>query len=626
MQLKSLELFNFRCFEHETINFQKYNALLGSNNSGKSTILHALDIFFGSNQKSTLLKPDDFRVDGTENEIRIKVTFGDLTEDAQQDFQDYFRAGEICFLIKAQSDDEGNVKAHFHGVRNGINDFRLFFEAGNAAEKKEIYKTLQETYTDLPNYTSAPVAKRALNDFEAGNPELTVEIESPVQAYGVAGPLHLLNKYLQWVYIPAVKDAAEENFEAKNSAFKTLINRAVRSKIDWDNELQEIKNATYLEITDLTEKNSQPLSDLQDQITTEFQLLTSTPSQVKLNWSDAAETVNVAAPNALATIDDQSFEGDISHFGHGLQRNYLIALLNVNAKIATEGDTSLLLACEEPELYQHPPQARFLSNSLKELSDTNQVILTTHSPLFITARELDAIRVVQKDYAQGRSAVHSSTLQDHRDRISTAKGEDPIGLNASLAALHQHLQPVVNELFFARHIVLVEGPEDEAVLKTMLQLKNLQRKFDQAGAHIVRVDGKQNLINAISIAKGFNIPHFVVFDADTDKVKEAKKNAQLHSTIFSLLDEDIKDLNPENTLWLSNAVVWPTSLTEILKSQLPNWEDEQTKTANNFGGDSKRLRKNPIALEATLTRCWTDFETVDSEVHKLCELLIEKIT
>jgi len=46
MKLKQLRLCNFRCFKEETsIDFEDLTALVGKNDSGKSTILDALDIF-----------------------------------------------------------------------------------------------------------------------------------------------------------------------------------------------------------------------------------------------------------------------------------------------------------------------------------------------------------------------------------------------------------------------------------------------------------------------------------------------------------------------------------------------------------------------------------------------------
>jgi len=49
--------------------------------------------------------------------------------------------------------------------------------------------------------------------------------------------------------------------------------------------------------------------------------------------------------------------------GHGLQRSYLLALLQELAGSEAPNAPTLILGCEEPELYQHPPQARHLADA-----------------------------------------------------------------------------------------------------------------------------------------------------------------------------------------------------------------------------------------------------------------------
>jgi len=50
MKLARLRLRNFRCFRLETtVDFKEITALIGKNDSGKSTIMDALDLFLNEN-------------------------------------------------------------------------------------------------------------------------------------------------------------------------------------------------------------------------------------------------------------------------------------------------------------------------------------------------------------------------------------------------------------------------------------------------------------------------------------------------------------------------------------------------------------------------------------------------
>jgi len=48
-----------------------------------------------------------------------------------------------------------------------------------------------------------------------------------------------LKKYLQWVYVPAVKDAAAEQEEGKSTALGQLLQRTVRTKVDFQEPINK---------------------------------------------------------------------------------------------------------------------------------------------------------------------------------------------------------------------------------------------------------------------------------------------------------------------------------------------------------------------------------------------------
>ena len=78
MKLDQVVLTNFRCFKNESIALDRYVALVGSNNCGKSTVLKAIDLFFRSNQKASPIALDDFN--DVNAELKISLTFSDLSK------------------------------------------------------------------------------------------------------------------------------------------------------------------------------------------------------------------------------------------------------------------------------------------------------------------------------------------------------------------------------------------------------------------------------------------------------------------------------------------------------------------------------------------------------------------
>ena len=140
MKIESVRIENLRSFTEVTVPFDNYTCLVGPNGAGKSTILCALNIFFreSENVATDLIQLDmeDFHRKKTEKPIRITVTFVDLSEEAQQDFADYFRQGKLVVSAVATFDENtGKADVKQYGQRLGIKDFGKFFAA--LADKKK---------------------------------------------------------------------------------------------------------------------------------------------------------------------------------------------------------------------------------------------------------------------------------------------------------------------------------------------------------------------------------------------------------------------------------------------------------------------------------------------------------
>jgi energy-coupling factor transporter ATP-binding protein EcfA2 len=74
MRLVQLKVSNFRCFKEETVvNFDNLVLFIGKNDSGKSSLLDAMDIFFNEAPEQ-----DDVCVHGSDKKVSIACVFDDL--------------------------------------------------------------------------------------------------------------------------------------------------------------------------------------------------------------------------------------------------------------------------------------------------------------------------------------------------------------------------------------------------------------------------------------------------------------------------------------------------------------------------------------------------------------------
>jgi predicted ATP-dependent endonuclease of OLD family len=276
-------------------------------------------------------------------------------------------------------------------------------------------------------------------------------------------------------------------------------------------------------------------------------------------------------PLANVVAGEGDFKGKLSRFGHGFQRSFLLSLLQ---ELATSDDTdapTLVLACEEPELYQHPPQARHLASVFDTLSQKNtQVLVTTHSPYFVTGRNFESVRMVRRDDDQRCSSVAQFNYEKLAKKYSEITGTTLLGSSAAMVKVHQALQPGLNEMFFTQRLILVEGVEDVAYLHTWLLLTGKWEEFRRKGCHIVAANGKSELIRPAIIAQGFGIPTITIFDADGNEKGKTKESLHQKDNVvlFNLFNSPNKDPFPVDTLWEKDFVAWPINFGKTVEAEL----------------------------------------------------------
>lgn len=618
MKIESVRIENFRSYKDETILLDDYSCFVGPNGAGKSTVFYALNIFFRQYKDSktdlSKLTENDFHHKDTKNDIKITVTFKDLSEKAKEDLRDYVRQDKLIVTAVAKFDsttERAEVKQF--GNRLGIEDFRKFFEADKeqkkVAELKEIYTSFQSKYSDLRNATSKADMIDSLQEYEASHPDKCILIPSEDQFYGATRGANRLAPHIQWVFVPAVKDATEEGEESKTSALGQLLARTVRSKISFDEKVNELRAKAREQYQALLDAEQSALDDISTALQKRLTSWAHPNLSAKVLWKqDPDKSVKVEEPAAYIKIGERGFEGDLARFGHGLQRSYMLALLQELALLDDTNAPTLIMGIEEPELYQHPPQARYLAETLIELSEKgSQILLCTHNPLFIPGDNFDKIRIVRECGKPSYTKITSVSYDDLSKELATV-GERHLKETGMVAKLYPSLNPVINEMFFCKVLFLVEGQEDIAYITAYLMLTGKILDFRKNGCHIVPVDGKNRLVKPLAMAKLLGIPATVIFDADTNKTRadEITKHKKDNKAILTLQGHAAENEWPTANIFKDNLTCWLTNLTDTVKAEFgADWQTYKDK-ASAFYDNAGDLEKNPLAVAKTLELAWAD--------------------
>lgn len=593
MLIKSIHLSNLRSVLDETLHCEPLTALVGANGSGKSTFLRGLELFFSGTPR---VSAEDFYAGDATSAIEIEITFAQLAEEETKRFASYLQDGNLV-VVRVLSLADGKLSATYHGSSLQVSDFQAVREATSAAAKKSAYEQLRQIpkYADLQSWKNQADAMTALREWEASHTEDCVRARDDGQFFGFTEVAQgYLGRHTHFIPLPAVRDAAEDAADTKGSPVAQIMDLVVRSALANREDLKRLEedtNQKYKEIMDPSKLDE--LHNLGAVLTAT--LRTYVPSAgVSLNWIEGGG-VEIQLPKAEVKLEEDSYPCTVARTGHGLQRAFILTMLQYLAVVQrtaqektsaqSVGDggapdkgrekarPSLILAIEEPELYQHPNRQRHLANVLRQLtmgaipgvSASVQVVYATHSPFFVGIDRINQLRLLRKVPNAKRpkiTRVSRTTLDRVAEQIWEAQGQQ--GARFTGESLRARLQTVMtpwaNEGFFADVAVLVEGEEDRAAILGVASSVN--HDLESEGVSVIPCMGKNNLDRPAMIFKGLGIPTYIIWDNDHKKnnarpednryllrllgeeeedwpVKVSNRFAAFDNTLFSTLRQEI---------------------------------------------------------------------------------------
>ena len=657
MRIEKIEIKNLRCIKDAAANLDSYTCFVGPNGAGKSTVLCALNIFFRNIENAPtnlgFLAGEDFYLQNVSEPIKITVTFCDLSAEAAQDLSDYVRQGKLIVSAVAEFDSKtGRAEVKQFGQRLGMDAFKEFFsrygDGAPAGELKTIFEKIEESDPELKaekiKKTKSEMYE-GLKAFEAGRPDKCNPIPSPDQFYGVSGGKDRLSKYVQWIYIPAVKDASEEQSGTRSSALGKLLARTVSAQTNFQSDLDNIAEDARTKYQKMLDINQKALDGISTSLAKKLAQWAHPDATLKVEWEqDSQKAVNIASPVAGIVAGESGFEGKLARLGHGLQRSFLLALLQELAAVDDKNSPTLILGCEEPELYQHPPQARHLAGVFERLAeDGAQIIVTTHSPYFISGENFESVRMVRRSEVDKYATIRQFTFAELSARYAQVRDEPIKNPSATSAKLHQALQPGLSEMFFTQCLVLVEGLEDVAYIQAWMALSGRWEAFRKSGAFIVPANGKSELVRPTIIALGLKIPTLAIIDADGDKLMRPDKitgvkvvdpsvlgyHERDNRAMIRLIGGDETNLFPTGVLWDGNLVMWPSDFADTVQREFilalgsqgiqkfKECEDKARQDAGFAGG----LEKNSVYIGDLLRYLW-EAKAVSPSLEKICERIL----
>jgi hypothetical protein len=647
MKIESISVKNLRSIKEAIVRFDDYTCLVGPNGAGKSTVLFALNIFFREIENAptdtSSLSSRDFYCGDVSAPMEVTVTFADIGPEATEDFKAYVRQGKLVISAVATfNQSTGRAEVLQYGQRLGMSRFQEFFKAegdgAKVAELKTIFEVLEKEIPEIAAKKSGRTKDAmiaTLRSYETERPEACELIRSMDQFYGVSKGANRLEKYVQWIFIPAVKDASDEQSEKKDGALGKLLARTVRAKVNFGEAVEQLLRNAREQYQTMLDSNQAALDDVSAALGKRMAEWAHPDANLRVEWQqDSTKAVKVDQPIAGVVAIESGFEGDLVRFGHGFQRSFLLALLQELASGDDKNAPRLILGCEEPELYQHPPQARHLASVFEKLSQANaQIIVTTHSPYFVSGRNFEGVRMVRRDATTKSGTVRSYSYPEISKRYAEVVGEQMKAESAAMAKVNQALQPMLNEMFFTQRLVLVEGLEDIAYIHSWLLLTNRWEHYRRSGCHIVPANGKSEIIRPAIIAQGLQIPVIAVFDSDGDKITRDDRRIQHerdNKALLRLFGGDDNNVFPTGVVFADQFITWPGDIADTFEReciaalgvQARQRFDDFRNRASAECGNAGDLNKTALYVGHLLAQVH-DAGIVPQSLDLLCQKLVE---
>jgi len=454
---------------------------IGKNSSGKSNIVEALDLFFNefdsSIEKEITPINDSIwydRIIDKNKPIEFRLTIQLNKEDKEkilsnQNIKDLgFKNEGNNLTIDSQIVYIEPNKGRWKITSIKLDDFLLIKDG--KLEKKSIEKTIK-----LPKQTPEPSVTSAKQQTEDTKLQDIIQFISGM----IKGKFRL---------IPSIRDA----FGEPPTAGERI------SSIAPDIQSNIIKLQQSLVWAD-TKKWSQ-IKDI-------LKSIKSTVSEI-----------DIIKNQIFVSEEDNRFP--ISSIGGGDQEVLkLIYLLIVDDSI---------FGIEEPELHLHPGLERKFFDILKKISETKQLFITTHSPIFVDKSDLSNTWIVRKTNMESK--------------IERLKEE------ADLKKILYELGHKPSDIFFADKILLVEGHTEKVVLPILA--KKIGIDLSEYGVSILptrgKDKGKYHLKMWVEITRNAVVPIFMILDKNAKNELMAIKNQNLIEEDHTYLWEkgNIEDYYP----------------------------------------------------------------------------------
>lgn len=474
IHISKLRIKNFRGIEDLEIDLSKTTVITGTNNSGKTSFLRALQLAFAN---------------------RLNVSFEDFY------IKDGVRATDIVIDTLIIPVDDNNTV---------ISDFQSDWE--------ELFTTER---IKLPDGESSIVPFRTLITFDEKNNTFirkqyslskwynSIENEKSWFLQPTLKEKSYIFDNIPFFYINAQRDILED-IKSKTSFLGKLLSQIEFEAADRQESenLIESLNEKTISKSPILAKIKTSLSELENTLDSSEDTIELTPFTKKIR--DINKNISIHLENG-----NDSFPMEYQ----GMGTRSWSSLLTLKSFIDVANDKQEIyypiVAVEEPEAHLHPNAQKHLYSQINEI--IGQKIISTHSPYVAGVAEIVEVRSFYKngDLKCGKidANINSENIRKIKRQVINTRGE----------------------IYFSKLLILFEGETEEQALPILFKSYFGYESYEK-GINFIGVGGKNNYHHFVRFANSFGMPCLVFSDAEISERNNVK--LQVSNQLQDLLESD----------------------------------------------------------------------------------------
>lgn len=520
MRLRAIQVHNFRGLLDGKCELHDYGLLVGANNAGKSTLIDAIRAFY---EKGGFKfdKSRDFPFQGaTDSESWIELEF-ELSD-------------EECESLST--------------------DYRTPTKRLRVRKKFQTKDTLLESKTSAEGYIFAYLPNGDL---------------SKDSFYGAKNVQS--GKFGDLVFIPAVSKVDEHAKLSGPSALRDLLTNVLEDVVESSEAFSQFtSNFEHFaaKIKDDKTTDGRSLAGLEGELN---MLLRSWGTSFHLRLNPLRTSDIIKSLLAHEFVDQEHGKAQSAEqYGSGFQRHFIYSLIDIASRYVGKKSTKkardfspvlTLILFEEPEAFLHPPQQDIMFRGLRHLTEKTdrQVICSTHSSHFVSKQAdvipaivrlcrhkatINVFQVTQEQWAEIASANQEiNDIADNWPKMKMRLDEDDSAFEMEAVKHCLWLNPDRCGMFFANHVLVVEGPTEYALVNRLMGDDRI--RCPERGVYVLDALGKYNIHRFVNLLCALGISHSVIYDDDNNEAEHKEINALIQAACRGPLTQGCLAINDE---------------------------------------------------------------------------------